>query len=98
MERTEVTHVPEAEAAAEDPMVPIPVSVRELQRETHDTFTLTLEPPDRDQGLPFIPGQFTMLYLFGTGEVPISISGDPAAPMQLVHTIRAVARCHWSSV
>jgi NAD(P)H-flavin reductase len=71
-------------------MVPIPVAVREVQRETRDTFTLTLEPPDRDQGLPFIPGQFTMLYLFCTGEVPISISGDPAAPMQLVHTIRAV--------
>lgn len=71
-------------------MVPHPVSIRELQRETHDTFTLTLEPPDRDQGLSFIPGQFTMLYLFGTGEVPISISGDPAYPMRLVHTIRAV--------
>jgi NAD(P)H-flavin reductase len=61
-----------------------------MQRETHDTFTLTLAPPDCDQGLPFIPGQFTMLYLFGVGEVPVSISGDPASPMQLVHTIRAV--------
>lgn len=90
MERIEVVHVPQAEAVSGDPMVPVPVLVRELQRETHDTFTLTLEPPDRDRGLAFIPGQFTMLYLFGTGEVPISISGDPAAPMQLVHTIRAV--------
>jgi NAD(P)H-flavin reductase len=31
-----------------------------------------------------------MLYSFGTGEVPISISGDPAAPQSLVHTVRAV--------
>ena len=31
-----------------------------------------------------------MLYLFGTGEVPISISGDPEQPQHLVHTIRAV--------
>ena len=31
-----------------------------------------------------------MLYAFGAGEVPISISGDPAAPGTLVHTIRAV--------
>ena len=86
----EMAHVMKEEGASGDPMIPRPVLIREFQRETHDTFTLTLEPPDRDQGLPFIPGQFTMLYLFGTGEVPISISGDPAAPMQLVHTIRAV--------
>ncbi|MCS6903682.1 MAG: FAD/NAD(P)-binding protein, partial [Candidatus Bipolaricaulota bacterium] len=38
----------------------------------------------------FAPGQFNMLYLFGVGEVPISISGDPAQPEVLVHTVRAV--------
>ena len=32
------------------------------------------------QELRFQPGQFTMLYLFGVGEVPISICGDPAEP------------------
>jgi len=85
-----MVHATEAEIATGDPMIPRPVSIRHMQHETHDTFTLTLEPPDRDQGLPFIPGQFTMLYLFGVGEVPISISGDPAFPMRLVHTIRAV--------
>lgn len=73
-----------------DPMAPYPVSVRHMQHETHDTFTLTLDTPDRTEGLPFIPGQFTMLYLFGIGEVPVSISGAPASPTQLVHTIRAV--------
>lgn len=31
-----------------------------------------------------------MLYVFGVGEVPISISGDPTQPYSLVHTIRAV--------
>jgi NAD(P)H-flavin reductase len=31
-----------------------------------------------------------MLYLFGVGEVPISISGDPADQHILLHTIRAV--------
>lgn len=31
-----------------------------------------------------------MLYLFGVGEVAISISGDPADQENLVHTIRAV--------
>jgi NAD(P)H-flavin reductase len=38
----------------------------------------------------FRPGQFNMLYLFGIGEVPISISGDPAQPERLTHTIRAL--------
>jgi NAD(P)H-flavin reductase len=31
-----------------------------------------------------------MLYVFGIGEVPISISGDPTRPQPLVHTVRAV--------
>ncbi len=32
-----------------------------------------------------------MLYVFGVGEIPISISGDPARPRPLVLTTRAVA-------
>ena len=31
-----------------------------------------------------------MLYVFGVGEVPISISGDPSSPERLVHTTRVV--------
>ncbi len=31
-----------------------------------------------------------MLYAFGMGEAPISISGDPARPDTLVHTVRNV--------
>jgi NAD(P)H-flavin reductase len=31
-----------------------------------------------------------MLYVFGVGEVPISISGDPDRPENLMHTTRAV--------
>ena len=31
-----------------------------------------------------------MLTVFGIGEVPISLSGDPAEPSRLTHTIRAV--------
>jgi NAD(P)H-flavin reductase len=31
-----------------------------------------------------------MLYVFGVGEVPISISGDPGTPEILAHTIRTV--------
>jgi NAD(P)H-flavin reductase len=37
-----------------------------------------------------MPGQFNMLYVFGVGEVPISISGDPEDSSALQHTTRAV--------
>jgi len=70
------------------PLGLVPFRVKRMARETADTFSLVLSPP-RDS-FPFAPGQFNMLYLFGFGEVPISISGDPARPEILVHTIRAV--------
>jgi NAD(P)H-flavin reductase len=71
-------------------MVPERFRVADRRRETDDTWTLELEPADRSTGFPFRPGQFTMLYAFGAGEVPISISGDAGTPGRLVHTVRAV--------
>lgn len=70
------------------PMHPVPCRVRSVVRELEDTFTLELDPPGGDWG--FAPGQFTMLYAFGVGEAPISISGDPNDASRLVQTIRAV--------
>jgi NAD(P)H-flavin reductase len=82
---------PEAAAARlADPMRPRLFAVRQASRETGDTFSLALAPADGGGFLPFQPGQFNMLYVFGIGEVPVSISGDPARPEMLVHTIRAV--------
>jgi NAD(P)H-flavin reductase len=77
-------------SAAADPMVPDPWRVQRVRRDTADTFTMELEHSDGKRELPFLPGQFNMLYLFGVGEVPISISGDPAKPATLVHTTREV--------
>ena len=68
-------------------MAPRPFVVTRRERETADTWTLELEPSNGEP-LPVEPGQFTMLYAFGIGEVPISVSGDPEGP--LVHTVRAV--------
>jgi NAD(P)H-flavin reductase len=65
-------------------MTPRPFRVERKVRETHDTWTLSLVPVQGDQ-LDVAPGQFTMLYVFGVGEVPISVSAAP-----LVQTIRAV--------
>lgn len=73
-----------------EPMLPTPIRIRKVRRETVDTFTVHLDVPGREGGFRFAPGQFNMLYAFGVGEVPISISGDPEAPGELVHTIRAV--------
>lgn len=75
---------------APDPMRPSPYVVRQVTRETADVFTLTLTPEPGRPPLHFSPGQFNMLYVFGVGEVPISISGDPARPEVVVHTVRAV--------
>lgn len=72
-----------------EPMLPRIFRVVSTREETHDTTTLTLEP-ENGQGLLFGPGQYTMLYVFGVGEVPISVSGDPGRPETLVHTIRSV--------
>jgi NAD(P)H-flavin reductase len=75
--------------SAPDPMLPEFLPVKRLIRETADTFTLFFDTRARG-GFSFAPGQFNMLYAFGVGEVPISISGDPARRGELVHTIRAV--------
>jgi NAD(P)H-flavin reductase len=66
---------------------PQPWQVSQARRETRDTVTLRLVPPGR---FTFLPGQFNMLSLPGIGEVPISISGDPAATNDVLHTIRDV--------
>ena len=74
-----------------EPMVPTPYVVQKVRRETADTFTLGLTLPGGPAPqFHFAPGQFNMLYAFGVGEVPISISGDPARPATLVHTVRDV--------
>ncbi len=73
-----------------DPMRPIPYRVQRFHQETDDTFTLNLAPMNGADEFAFAPGQFNMLYVFGVGEVPISISGDPSAPQTLMHTTRAV--------
>src|SRR5215207_6058058 len=82
-----VTRSPAEPLASE--MAPARFGVVGKRRDTSDTWTLELEPESGD-ALRFAPGQFTMLSRGGAGEVPISISGDPAAPSRLVHTVRAV--------
>lgn len=76
-----------------EPMLPVPFRVRERRVLAADVVELDLVPAvAADDGVAcrFRPGQFTMLYAFGVGEVPISIAGDPARPDVLRHVVRAV--------
>lgn len=78
---------PAPDEASADPLWPQLVRVRRRHRDAPDVWTLEL---DTDGPSPFAAGQFNMLTAFGTGEVPISFSGDPAQPERITHTIRAV--------
>jgi NAD(P)H-flavin reductase len=70
-----------------NPMSPVWHKVVSSEPETTDTVTLRLRPVG-DGIPPPAPGQFTMLYVFGVGEVPISVSGS--GPDRLDQTLRAV--------
>ena len=72
-----------------DALLPVAMTITGVKRETADTFTLDLDAAAHG-GFGFAPGQFNMLYLFGAGEVAISISGNPLRPGVLSHTIREV--------
>lgn len=77
--------------AGSDPMTPSPWRVADRWDETHDIFTLALEPAAGVEPMRFAPGQFNMLYAFGAGESAISISGDPSVKDgRLIHTVRRV--------
>ncbi|MEA3297182.1 MAG: FAD/NAD(P)-binding protein [candidate division Zixibacteria bacterium] len=78
------------ETNLKDPMLIQPFTIRRVAKETHDTFSLWLESDSENDDFRFCPGQFNMLYAFGVGEVPISISGDPTKPETLIHTTREV--------
>ncbi|MFB7667723.1 FAD/NAD(P)-binding protein [Kitasatospora sp. NPDC056138] len=68
---------------------PLPYRVAAARPETADTVSLELLPVAA--ALPrFQPGQFAMVYAFGVGEVPISVSAIRDSDSALVHTVRAV--------
>jgi len=71
-------------------MVPALFLVDHVRRETRDTTTVELVSVANGQGMRFAAGQFNMVYVFGVGEVPMSITGDPGRPERLIHTTRSV--------
>ena len=79
-------------ATAPDAMLPIVARVTRRMRELPDTWTLDLVAQDGGPLMRYAPGQFTMMYVFGVGEIPVSISGDAADATRLVQTVRAVGK------
>ncbi|MET8582362.1 FAD/NAD(P)-binding protein [Streptomyces collinus] len=68
---------------------PAPYRVADTWAETADTRSIELLPAGRALA-PFAPGQFAMVYAFGVGEVPVSVSALRGRHGGLVHTVRAV--------
>ncbi|MFB7223558.1 FAD/NAD(P)-binding protein [Streptomyces sp. NPDC056227] len=76
-----------ATSTARPGTVPVPYRVVEREAETPDTATIVLEPV-RSALQPFAPGQFAMVYAFGVGDIPLSVSGIDGH--RLTHTVRMV--------
>ena len=81
-----------ATALITDPILSQPYRVRAVAKETPDTFTLSLTPDAGSNDTSFQPGQFSMLWVFGVGELPISISGQPWQRDRLAYTVRSVGQ------
>ena len=71
-----------------------PATIMERIREADSIHTYRLRLNDEEicRNFRFTAGQFNMVYLFGVGEVAISIVSDPEEPERLDHTIRSVGR------
>ena len=77
-----------------NPYLPMEAEVIERIQESPDMYSLRLRitDPAVQAAYTFEPGQFNMLYLYGVGEIPISIVSDPRDENSIDHTIRAVGR------
>jgi NAD(P)H-flavin reductase len=71
---------------------PYTAEIVERLQESSDIFTIKIRftEPEVQKKYTFDPGQFNMLYLYGIGEIPISIVSDPREPEIITHTIRVV--------
>ena len=78
----------------DNPHLPLEAEVVERIQESPTIFTLRLRftDPVKHAAFRFAPGQFNMLYLYGVGEVPISIVSDPQDEHLFDHAIRVVGR------
>ena len=83
---------PKTAPRSADPMAPRLARVVKRWREAPQTWTIEIESDPSGADTMSDAGQFNMLYVFGVGEIPISMSGDPTARGRLRHTVRAVGQ------
>lgn len=72
------------------PLHPHPFRVLEIVEEIQGCMTIRVKPDGEGSDAVFAPGQFYMIYVFGHGEIPISVSGDPMKSGELTFTVMAV--------
>lgn len=72
--------------------LPRKATIIERIQETPTIFTLRLAFDEMEDNVEFSPGQFNMVYLYGVGEIAISIVSDPEFEKYQDHTIRVVGR------
>lgn len=84
---TDVTLGDPRSRTAAHPLTPRAHRVVDVRRETADVVTVDLVPVDGEP-LDLDSGQFCMVYAFGVGEAPISVSGTVDDEGVLRHTIR----------
>jgi NAD(P)H-flavin reductase len=73
-------------------MTPEIYEVLESFSELPGVSTLTVQSQASTNEHCFAPGQFYMLYVFGVGEVPISVSGNPSNRDSLTFTVMEVGK------
>lgn len=75
-----------------NPMNPVEAEILSRKKEASGIYTFRIKILDRKlrQNYRFQPGQFNMIFVFGAGEIPISIVSDPEDPELLDHTVRVV--------
>ncbi|MCF6766995.1 FAD/NAD(P)-binding protein [Thiotrichales bacterium 19S11-10] len=79
----------------DDVYLPFEAEVVEFIQDADDIFTLRLEltDPQQRENYSFKPGQYNMIYLYGVGEVAISIVNDREfSANRFEHTIQVVGR------
>ncbi len=83
-----------ANTVTENQYFPQEAEIVKFTQESKTIFTLHLRltNPIAHANYTYHPGQFNMLYLYGVGEVAISIVSDPEHEDLLVHTINRVGR------
>jgi len=83
-------HLMQADTVPVSPMLPLPYRVSDISEEIPGCQTLRLIPEFEKHYQKWTPGQFFMLYVFGHGEVPISVSGNPEKPGELTFSIMSL--------